>query len=235
MKKSFLSIASIAIFGLTALAQKPADSPFSLEGVMNYSSGSGFDWQAPTIRARYFVNDNIAGRLQIGLGDGLGTAMSESYSFYENADGTGAVGTQDISRSAWNAQIGGEYHLSGTDKMSPYFSLGVNFGGGSYAENWSQFDGTAYAQGIDADVTGDFSSLGLAIGAGMDYYIRESIYIGLELGINYTSMTYGDVTTSVSVTAAGTTTSTTSVAPGYSESYLSTGAGNAALRLGWRF
>ena len=235
MKKSILTIASMAIFGLTALAQKPADSPFSLEGVMNYSGGTGFDWQAPTLRARYFVNDNIAGRLQIGLGDGLGTPMSESYSFYENGDGTGAVGTQDISRSAWNAQIGAEYHLSGTEKMSPYFALGVNFGGGNYAENWSQFDGASYAQGIDADVSGDFSSLGVAVGAGMDYYIRESIYVGLELGVNYASMTYSDVTTALSVTAAGTTTTTTGVTPGYSMNFLSTGAGNAALRLGWRF
>ena len=65
----------------TSFAQKAnLDNPFSLEGAMNFAGG-GVTWEAPNVRARYFVNDNIAVRASIGLGDGLGTPRSESYNF----------------------------------------------------------------------------------------------------------------------------------------------------------
>ncbi len=231
MKKLAILVGALVLTGSTFAQKATLDNPFSLEGVLNYTTGSGVDWSAPTIRARYFVNDNIAARVQLGLGDGMGTPNSETYDFYENGDGTGATGTYEIKRSAWNAQVGAEYHLSGTDRISPYFMLGINFGGGS--ENWdgSNSDGSSYVADYKEEATMKMSMFGVGLGAGLDVYVFENVYLGVELGLNFSSMTYDD--TEMTVTTGGMTFK--SVSPGYKETYLNTGAANAAFRLGWRF
>ncbi len=236
MKKIIFTVAAVVALVGSSFAQKATtDNPWSLEGVINYSGAGGVDWKAPTVRARYFVNDNIAVRAQLGLGDGLGTAMSESHRFYENADGTGNEGTLDINRMAWNAQIGGEYHLAGTDRLSPYFALGINFGGGKSAAKTENSDGTAYIAGISSERSGGFSMFGAALGAGLDVYVMENLYLGVELGINFSSYNHADVESTTTMTMGGTTVTNKTVTAGMKEGYLSTGAMNAAFRLGWRF
>ncbi len=234
MKKLAILVGAILLSGATFGQKATMDNPWSLEGAVAFGGASGVTWTAPTVRARYFVKENIAIRASLGLGDGLGTPKSESYTYTENPDGTGATGTFDISRMSWNAQIGGEYHLAGTDRMSPYFMLGINFGGGSETGTTANaiYDPTtqsgSYANGVNAEQKGGFSMFGAQLGAGMDYYVAENIYVGLELGISYTSKSKDDITQTVNGVLYSTT-------PGYSKSYLSTAAGNAALRLGWRF
>ena len=236
MKKIIFTVAAVVAIVGSSFAQKATlDNPWSLEGGINYSGAGGIDWKAPTVRARYFVNENIAVRAQLGLGDGLGTAMSEKYTFTEFGDGTGGEGTLDINRMAWNAQIGGEYHLAGTDRLSPYFALGLNFGGGSSKATTANSNGTAFVDGLSTERTGKFSMFGVGLGAGLDVYVIENLYLGLELGINFDTYNYGEVENTTTVVAGGTTTVTTAVTPGYKETYLSTGAMNAAFRLGWRF
>jgi hypothetical protein len=233
MKKIILTVATVFALAGGSFAQKATlDNPYSLEGVLSYTNPGGLTWDAPQLRARYFVTENIAGRLQLGLGDGLGTPQSETFRFYEFGDGTGAEGTQQINRMSWRAQLGGEYHLKGTDRMSPYFALGINFGGGSYKETWDKYDGTSYNTDVTAKVDGKFSMFGLGLGAGFDFYVFENIYLGLELGLNFSSYNYSDQTVEATVSGVGTT---TTVTPGNKETYLETGAGNAAFRLGWRF
>ena len=192
MKKLMIFVGALTLTG-SLFAQKPSsdDAKYSLEGLANLNTTDGMSWTAPNLRLRYFVNDNIAARVQFGFGgDGTSVAStpsSESYTYYENPDGSGATGTVDISRSQWNLSLGAEYHLSGTDRMSPYFTAGFNVGN---------------------DTRTEISSFGLNLGAGIDYYVAENIYVGLELGFNYNS-------------ADGTKTS------GF--------AGGSAVRMGWRF
>jgi hypothetical protein len=234
MKKIIFTVATVVALAGSTFAQKATlDNPFSLEGALGYSGG--INWEAPTLRARYFVKENIAARVQLGLGDGLGTAQSETNRFFENADGTGGEGIQEINRMSWMAQIGGEYHLAGTDRLSPYFALGINFGGGSYKETWTMFDGTGYNANLGAEVNGSFSMFGVGLGAGIDYYVFENVYAGLELGLNYSSYNYADRTVDVTTTAGGASTTASTVVAGNKETYLSTGAASAAFRLGWRF
>ena len=176
MKKFMIFVSALTLSG-TMFAQKPAsdDAHYSLEGLANLNTTDGMNWTAPSIRLRYFVNDNIAARLQFGFGgDGTsvaGVPSTESYTYFENPDGTGASGTQEIKRGAYNLQLGAEYHLKGTEKMSPYFALGVNLGGGSYDETWTNSDGTSYVNGLNATVAGGYSTFGVSLGAGFDYYI----------------------------------------------------------------
>jgi opacity protein-like surface antigen len=237
MKKLLVLVGAVALVGST-FAQKPSadDSKFSLEGGLNYNAGDGIQWSAPTIRFRYFVNDNIAGRLQLGLGDGMGTPSSESFTFAENTDGTGATGTDNISRSSWTLQLGGEYHLAGTDRLSPYFMLGINVGGGSYTREWANFNGLGYSENyISREINAGVFRFGVNIGAGMDYYIFENVYLGLELGLGWMSQTIKDGTDVSVVNVGGQNVTTTEKSLASKSTVIGTNAMNASFRLGWRF
>lgn len=181
------------------------------------------------MRFRYFVNDNIAARVQLQLGDGLVTPASEEYSYLE-VGGSG-VGTEVINRSLWMTQIGAEYHLAGTDRLSPYFALGINIGGGSRTDTWSNYNGTGFQNDFSAKVENGFSMFGLGLGAGMDVYIFDNVYFGAEVGFNYMARTNkGQVTT---VTTAGVSTTVSGTDQNFT--FIGTNPLNAAFRLGWRF
>ncbi len=243
MKKLAVLVGAIALTGSTFAQKATTDTPWSLEGVLNYSSTTGLDWQAPTIRARYFVNDNIAGRIQLGLGDGLGTPKSESYTLYDGDTLGGKTGTAEISRMSWVAQIGAEYHLAGTDRMSPYFAFGLNFGGGSQTQTTTDAvpDGSldasnsSYAEGYSYTDEAKMSMFGVNLGAGMDFYVFENVYLGVELGLGWNSYNYKDFTGTLTSVSPAPASTTNFFGAGHKETHLNTGAANAAFRLGWRF
>lgn len=176
MKKLMILVSAVALSG-TMFAQKgTTDNPYTLEGAVNYTSADGMSWNAPNVRLRYFLKDNMAGRLTLGYSSSSDTTVGSSNS----------IG------------LGFEYHLAGNDNMSPYFSAGLNFGGsksGDVVENKT-------------------SSLGVGIGAGLDYYVRENIYVGLEIGLlNYGSNSVGDADATTGINLGG----------------------GSSIRLGWRF
>ena len=225
MKKLAILLGAVVMSG-TLLAQKPSsdDSNYSLEGMINYSD-MGFEWNAPNLRMRYFVNDNIAARVTLGM-----SSSSETMNVYE-AGGSG-TGTIDMGSMSWSLGLGAEYHLSGTDRLSPYFSAGLVFGGASMTEDWSNSDGVDYMADMTASVESSGSTFGLGLGAGVDYYIFDNIYIGMEMGLSWDSYTDGGGSTSI--TAGGTTTDITTESSG-SVNALSLGGGNMGFRIGWRF
>ena len=226
MKKIAIMLGAVLMTG-SLMAQKPSsdDSNYSLEGMINYDNTNGISWNAPNLRARYFVNDNIAARVTLGM-----SSSSETINVYE-AGGSG-TGTIDMGDMSWSLGLGAEYHLSGTDKLSPFFSAGVSFGGMTMTEDWSNSDGVDYMADMTAAVESSGSTFGLGIGAGVDYYVFDNIYIGLEMGLGWESYTDGGGSTSI--TAGGTTTDVTTESSG-SNSSLSLGGGNMGFRIGWRF
>ena len=186
MKKLMILVSAIALSG-TMFAQKAgSDNPFSLEGAMNVSK-EGVSWAAPNLRMRYFIQDNLALRLTLGR-DAVSSTSTETITVYDST-GNATTTTSEVTtkNSIMNLGLAAEYHLAGTDRMSPYFTAGFNVGN---------------------DTKTEISSFGLNLGAGIDYYVAENIYLGLELGFNYNS-------------ADGTKTS------GF--------AGGSAVRMGWRF
>ena len=180
MKKFTLLLAAIGMSTML-MAQKPSTetSNFSLEGNINIDATNGISWTAPSIRMRYFVNDTWAARVQLQIAT--------------SSDNDGADKT-----TTFGIGVGTEYHLSGTDRMSPYFGAGIGYG----------------ISNIETGgVTVDGSSFGFQIGAGMDYYVYENIYMGLELGLGWATTTVADV----------------------KSSGMNTTAFNNAFRIGWRF
>ena len=186
MKKLLILVSAVALSG-TMFAQKAgSDNPFSLEGAMNVSK-EGVSWAAPNLRMRYFIQDNLALRLTLGR-DAVSSTSTETSTVYDST-GNATTTTSEVTtkNSIMNLGLAAEYHLAGTDRMSPYFTAGFNVGN---------------------DTRTEISSFGLNLGAGIDYYVAENIYLGLELGFNDNS-------------ADGTKTS------GF--------AGGSAVRMGWRF
>lgn len=164
MKKLLILFCGMIISG-SIMAQKPTDgNPFSLEGNMNYSSELGLSFTAPSVRARYFFKDNMAGRLQYAM----------------NTDA-----------EMFSIGLGYEYHLGGTDRMSPYF-------------------GGIFNYLTSGEMT--MSSLGVALVGGMDFYIFENVYTGLELNLGFNSVTIDGNSNSTFANSLG-----------------------SAIRFGWRF
>jgi opacity protein-like surface antigen len=173
MKKLMILVSAVALSG-TMFAQKgTTDNPWTLEGTVNVTTSGGVKWDVPSVRARYFFKDNMAGRV--------------SLNFDNSSDSTKG--------SSNTIGLGFEYHLAGNDKMSPYFTAGAKFGGENKNDTKS-------------------SSLGFGIGAGLDYYVAENIYVGLELNLlSFTSETIGDADALTNLGLGG----------------------GSAIRMGWRF
>lgn len=258
MKKIILTgcLAFSALFVTNVNAQtfanvdKPTDAtPFSIETIVLGNYGTGINWTAPALRARYFFDNNIAARVQLGLGDGMGSAMSTTNRFYENGDGTGGEGTQEINRMAVNFQIGGEYHFVGTQKLDPYAALGINFGFGNQTITGTSYNdgqyagspipgfgtaGIGYNEDYSYESTGGYSLFGATLGLGMDFYFVENVYLGVELGVGITGFSYKDAERTDKLVIGGATEEITA-SPQQSitnERYIGT---QGTLRFGWRF
>ncbi len=197
MKKLMILVSAVAL-STTMFAQKAgSDNPYSLEGNVNFSK-DGMAWNSPDLRLRYFFKDNMAARITLGRSTGSITTTSTSNVMIDSV--LTAVTTEDkTSNASTNVNLGIEYHLPGTDRMSPYFSGQIGFGRGSNTD--------------ENDNETSSNSMGFGIGAGLDYYLVENLYVGVDFGLSYSSSTdENDVRT---------------VSTGF--------GGNSNVRFGWRF
>jgi outer membrane protein W len=182
------------------------------------------------LKLRYFAMDNFAVRL--GLQMDNSKTVDNYYGFDaqgdETADSLGTVTTRD--RLTW-ISVGGSYHFSQMDRLSPYVALDVMIGTGSTKIDEVDSDGNSYNPGLTTTSTYKESGLGLKVAGGFDYYFAENVFIGAEVGLMFLSekdkggeesTTFGSSTTTVSVLPLGSETSFGNSA-------------TAAIRLGWRF
>ncbi len=224
MKKTILSLIAVAT-GTALMAQKPTEgSASSLEVQMNLT-GNGNTIVAPMLKYRYFLNSNMAIRFGLGL-----STSKEENKFAENPDGTGGTGTQIIKTSDWQIMPGFEYHFAGTDRLSPYLGIALGIGGGKGTEEWTNYDGTGYNNGVSAKVEEPYSTFGVGLLAGADFYFAQNFFVGAEFGYLIENVTVKESTTTVS---SGGTTNTIKT-PEAKASSMGFGE-TAAIRLGWRF
>jgi opacity protein-like surface antigen len=244
MKKLMIFVGALTLTG-SLFAQKPAsdDARYSLEGLANLNTSNGMNFSAPSLRLRYFVNDNIAARVQFGFGgDGSSVVNTPSHETHNYADATDATktGTVQIDRSAWDLKLGAEYHLAGTDRMSPYYTANVGFGAGSEQQTWTNVfysnpadpsSALSYANGFSVAASGGYNTMSWGLGAGFDYYVADNLYLGLELNLTSTSVKNHDVVKDIT-TPLGTQQVTTL---GNQMTYTNIGAAHGSVRIGWRF
>src|SRR5690554_5779193 len=238
MKKIILTgcLAVTALFASNVNAQTYAEvekatdaTPFSIEVLMG-TNNDGINWKAPALRGRYFLSNNLAVRLQLALGDGIGTStgsqMSEHKDLYENGDGSGGVGTIDINRVGLAVQLGAEYHFLGTQKLDPFASFGINFGGGREKQSLSQINPSTMLYDAQYGVEGEggYSVFGAQLGLGMDFYFVENVYFGVKLGLRFGAINKSDKETNITSTVGGVSTTSKSITEGYKEKYVGTQA-----------
>lgn len=214
----------IAFFAINTMAQKPVDGyNHSLETGLNLD---GTTMTSPELRYRYFFKPNMAVRVGLGI-----MSSKTTNNFYENPDFTGGTGSQEMKSFGWSFMPGFEYHLEGTEQLSPYLGAALMIGGGSSSENWENFNGVSYSEDVtSAEINNPYSSFGFGILGGCDFYFAENIFIGAEVGFGSSSTTNkeGDY----SITSGGTTTSGTTNAE--SKNGGASFGANGSIRVGWR-
>jgi outer membrane protein W len=225
MKKLSLLVGGLAL-STAVFAQKPdASVPSTLEGQLGWNA-STLSFNAPSLRYRYFLQDNIAVRVTLGMNNN-----SSTDNFFENeADNSGNTGEYITKNGGWNAAVGAEYHFAGTDRLSPYAGIDIMFGGGKATTEGTNSDGTSYVADYSEASEAKTGMFGVNLVAGTDYYFAENFYIGLELGLGWQSITQKEGESSVTI---GSTTNTVK-----SNEAKSSFFGNNAIgtfRLGWRF
>lgn len=233
MKKLSLMVGAV-LLSTVVMAQKPTEgAPLSLEGQISLLGGGGgtnLNFVAPALRLRYFVTNNIAVRLTLGL-----NTNKKTENVYEFADGTGNTGNFVTKNSMTNINLGAEYHFKGTERLSPYAGLDFGFGMGGSKENGSNaqqiLGSAAYIADYKETFTAKSSMFAANIVAGTDFYFAQNFYIGLELGLGFSATTWKDAVREVTV---GTATPVKTVTP---ETKQSVFANNfiGTFRLGWRF
>ncbi len=229
MKKLALLVGAIALTG-SSFAQRPTDSnPFSLEGGLSLNTTSN-TFNAPMLKLRYFASENFAVRLGIQMNNSK--TVDNYYGFdaqgNETADSLGTVTTKD--HLTW-VSVGGSYHFSQMERLSPYVALDVMIGSGSTKIDGMDTDGTDYVAGLTTSASSKQSGLGLNIAGGFDYYFAENVFIGGEVGFMFLSAK--DKGGEASSTFGSTTLSNTTLSSGTASSFGN--SATAAIRLGWRF
>ncbi len=225
MKKLAILVGAIALTGSTFAQKATAETPFSLEGQIGFNA-STLSFNAPAIRFRYFVKDNIAARVTLRV---LNSSTTKNY-FLDEDKNSGGSGTEINKIGGWSASLGGEYHFTGTERLSPYGGLDIVFGGGKTTNEWTNFDGTGYNADYKRNIEAKTSTFGVNLVAGTDYYFAQNFYLGLELGLGFQATTTKEG--SDEIVTGGNTTNTIS-----NEEKSSVFGNNfiSNFRLGWRF
>lgn len=224
--RSFTAI--IACFlTFSLVAQKPVEgAKSSIEGQLGYQLSS-ITFKGASLKYRYFLKENIAARITLGI-----NSFDSSRTINELSDFSGKTGEINLKASNWNLGFGGEYHLKGTSRLSPYVGLDLTFGGGKLkAEGKNVTEANVFADGQSYNIENPTTSFGIGFIAGADYYFVENLFIGLELGLGWQTTTIKEGSKTVVLNNQSVNTKTNGV---LKTSSWNTGS-VALFRLGWRF
>ncbi len=225
MKKLGLLVSGI-VLSTALMAQKPdANVPSTLEGQFGWNN-STMSFDAPALRYRYFLEDNIAVRLTLGINNTTNTD-----NFFENEDNnTGATGTYQTKNNGLTFGVGGEYHFEGTNRLSPYAGADIMFGSGKASTDGQNSDGVSFVGDYSEMSEYKTSMFGVNLVAGTDFYFAQNFYFGLELGLGWASNKEKEGETTVTF-GGNTFTSKSNEATSseFGNNVIST------FRLGWRF
>jgi len=197
--RSVLALAILLLLG-GIWAQKPTGGTVTaevgLQGAINNLTVNPI----AGARLRYFLGDNLAVRLGLNL-----TSQSQTDRDFENPDGTGDVGEEKHTYFLFGFRPGVEYHFAGGEKLSTFAGAQLilditsakttrsNYAGGAYSANFSQtVDG-------QSNFGQKGTTFGLGLYSGFDWYFVEKVYLGIEWGLNFTSTSTADVTTTTSI------------------------------------
>ncbi|MBM3912241.1 MAG: hypothetical protein FJ350_04445 [Sphingomonadales bacterium] len=153
----------------------------TIEAGLNFSQG--ITVVLPKVRYRYFLSDRLA--IRGTLNAATNSTVENVYSNPANFDGK--EGTRTVIDRSWELQGGLEYHPSGAKRVSPYFGAVAGIGAGRGKEIWKDYNDTTTLLGdgfydfqTTASLNAPFFSYNFGAVAGVDIYLIENLYMGLE-------------------------------------------------------
>ncbi len=191
MKKIVLSIAALASFAI-ANAQdfKPTSGKVALEfnAASPFASSNTFSLPTYGFKARYFLSDQLAARL----------GFNWNSNSTKSPDNTYADLVDETSNSTFTFAPGFEKHFAGTDRLSPYIGaiIPLTFASSNQIAYSSVSSASSYRKTTVTNANG-YTSFGLGILTGADFYITKSLYLGVEGSLVFTSINYKDKVTKV--------------------------------------
>lgn len=212
MKKLLIMMALGLGIVATANAQDtPQKGDFTTEvGFTPFkSSGDVFRLNDAMFKVRYFLTDKDAVRVKLNVG--IDNSSETETSFTDAADKTQPYSianstTETTSKCTdFSFAVGYERHLKTMDRLDVYVGAEIGYGLKSYSGDktttgtTTSYDGSGQLQGTydwssiteytDRNANNDKSSHYFKGGvfAGLDFYVYKSLYLGVELGISFTS------------------------------------------------
>lgn len=199
MKKLMFTLAICSLVFTSAQAQKQLGEEHNVEVNLTPFGNSPVD--GTTIKYRNFLDDDKAFRVSLTVGSTSGT-----YAYWQEGEQLGDPVSPQLNMETSNTLIGiapgYEIHFSGTDNLSPYFGIEAYYMMGSRTdmiESWGPNDLDNVGQ-PDVYVTWDltnkqaYSSMGLNLLFGADYYFSDAIYVGFEAGLGFGTTSFGNHT-----------------------------------------
>lgn len=196
MKKIILSLALVFGVGLVVQAQetegqfRPVGGEKNLE--VNFSPLGGTPVTIPGIKFRSFSSNNSAFRLGVFVGYNSDKTIDQEEFINDDNEVTASELIDRSSSFSISVQPGYEWHMTGTDRLSPYVGGFVNVGYTSMTDRDESQSAFGIGDASDPDLyveetkttTGQLN-LGLNLVAGFDYYFAEHLYIGTEVGFGF--------------------------------------------------
>ncbi len=226
MKKTIVILAIVLGFTTFVNAQFKPTSGFDAE--VNFSPFSATPISIDYLKLRMFLNESMAVR----LGFNFNIANQTDKTSYGTP--TSPV-IQEAKSSAFTFGLhpGIEFHMTGTDRLSPYCGAELNITMRSASTDVTNVGGTSGKtskyDGVWMNGSNNaYTMVGLNLFCGTDFYVAKHLYIGAEFGFGFGSASYKDQVYSVSTSTTNVTT------PGGSSSSLGFNY-NSYIRLGWSF
>jgi hypothetical protein len=197
MKKLMFTIAICSLIFSSAQAQKQLGGEHNLE--VNLAPFGNNPIDGTTLKYRLFLDDDAAFRVALTVG-----SSSSSYAYYQEGEMLGDPVSPQLNLETANTVLGiapgYEIHFSGTDNLSPYFGIEAYYMMGSRSDKmefWGPNDLDNVGQ-PDVYITWDltnkqaYSSMGLNLLLGADYYFSDAIYVGFEAGLGFGTTSFGN-------------------------------------------
>jgi hypothetical protein len=197
MKKLMFTIAICSLVFSSAQAQKQLGGEHNIE--VNLAPFGNNPIDGTTLKYRLFLDDDAAFRVSLTVG-----SSSSSYAYYQEGEMLGDPVSPQLNLETANTVLGiapgYEIHFSGTDNLSPYFGIEAYYMMGSRSDKmefWGPNDLDNVGQ-PDVYITWDltnkqsYSSMGLNLLLGADYYFSDAIYVGFEAGLGFGTTSFGN-------------------------------------------
>ncbi len=177
MKKYFLiALALIASLGIANAQYKPEGSKLSTE--INYLPGKDGEISMPDygLKVRYDLNDRWTARLSMGYEHASSTDKT-----FEDAGNDSSFDVSKESNNTFSIVPGIEYKFRSHGRVFPYAGAQLGYYGGRRTSMPDRDN--KVAQPINALVIGAFT--------GVDVFLCEALYLGVELGLDYEYLSLG--------------------------------------------